>query len=234
MEDPALHRRFTDALFAAWNMLFRYKRYFSEYNDHSGLHSIGVIEYCNLLAGEDQIRSLNADEIYVLLMACCLHDAGMGISPEEFDEFSRSLDLEEYFRKEGSVPRDRIIRDFHQEFSALLIDRYAPFLELPSPEHLFAVRQVVRGHRKTDLFDAGSFESPQQAFYYKRTRACRKVEVTKDALILHVRTDDPLVAEGLEQLRQKIQETLDLCRDAAEKRTTFRLTQSRVELKTSL
>lgn len=276
--DPALHRRFTDVLFAAWNMLFRYKRYFPEYNDHSGLHSMGVIEYCNLLAGEEQIRSLNADEIYVLLMACCLHDAGMGISPEEFDEFSGSLDLEEYFGKEGSVPRDRIIRDFHQEFSALLIDRYAPFLELPSPEHLFAVRQVVRGHRKADLFDAGefpsdfmvpggsriclpylavlirladeidvtslrstdllydvdSFESPEQVFYYKRTRACKKVEVTKDALILHVRTDDPLVAEGLEQMRRKIQETLDLCRDVAEKRTPFRLTQSRVELKKSL
>ena len=276
--DPALHRRFTDVLFAAWNMLFRYTRYFPEYNDHSGLHSMGVIEYCNLLAGEDQISSLNADEIYVLLMACCLHDAGMGISPEEFDEFSGSLDLEEYFRKEGSVPRDRIIRDFHQEFSALLIDRYASFLELPSPEHLFAVKQVVRGHRKTDLldagefpsdfmvpggsriclpylalllrladeidvtslrstdllYDAGSFENPEQVFYYKRTRACKKVEVREDAIILHVRTDDPLVAEGLEQMRQKIQETLDLCRDAAEKRTPFSLTQRRVELKMSL
>lgn len=202
----------------------------------------------------------------------------MGISPEEFNEFSGRLDMEEYFRKEGSVPRDRIIRDFHHEFSALLIDRYAPFLELPSPEHLFAVKQVVRGHRKTDLFDAGEFpsdfmvpggsriclpylaalirladeidvtslrstdllydvdrfESPEQVFYYKRTRACKKVEVTGDAIILYAGTDDPVVSEGLEQMRQKIQETLDLCRDAVEKRTPFRLTQSRVELKMSL
>ena len=267
--DPALHRRFTDTVLAAWNMLFRYKRYFPEYNDHSGLHSMGVIEYCNLLAGKDQILSLNADELYVLLMACCLHDAGMGISSEEFDLFAPRLDLEAYFRAEGEVPRDRIIRDFHQEFSALLIDRYAPFLDLPSPSHLFAVKQVVRGHRKADLFDARefpsdfrvpggsriclpyladeidvtslrssdllfdveSFESPDQIFYYKRTRACRKVEVTGDAVILHVRTEDPLVAEGLEAMRLKIQETLDLCREAVEKRTPFRVTQSRAELR---
>ena len=275
--DPALHRRFTDAVPAVWNMLFRYKRYFPEYNDHSGLHSMGVMEYCSLLAGQDQVPCLNGDELYVLLMSCLLHDAGMGISPEEFEEFIGRLDLEEYFRKEGRVPRDRIIRDFHQEFSALLIDRYADFLELPSPEHLFAVKQVVRGHRKADLFDAGefpsdfmvpggsriclpylallirladeidvtslrstdllydvgSFESPDQVFYYKRTRACRKVEVTGEAIILHVTAGDPEVEEGLKKMRGKIQETLDLCREAAEKRTPFKVTQSRVVLKES-
>ena len=45
----------------------------------------------------------------MLLMACCLHDAGMGISSEEFDLFVPRLDLEAYFRAEGEVPRDRII-----------------------------------------------------------------------------------------------------------------------------
>ena len=34
-------------------------------------------------------------------------------------------------------------------------------------------------------------------------------------------------------MRGKIQETLDLCREAAEKRTPFKVTQSRVVLKES-
>ncbi|MBQ4305178.1 MAG: hypothetical protein II774_11920, partial [Lachnospiraceae bacterium] len=66
-----------------------------------------------------------------------------------------------------------------------------------------------------------------------RTRACRKVEVTGEAIILHVRTGDPAVEEGLEKMRGKIQETLDLCREAAERRTPFKVTQSRVVLKES-
>jgi len=134
---------------------------------------------------------------------------------------------------------------------------------------------VVRGHRKTDLFDEGefpsdfrvpggariclpylaalirlageidvtslrstdllcgveSFESSEQVFYYKRTRACRKVEVTEDLVILQVRTDDLEVMEGLEKMREKIQETLDLCREAAMKRSPFRLPRSLVVLK---
>lgn len=43
--DPALHRRFTDAVSAVQGMLFRCRRRFPEYNDHSGLHSMGVMEY---------------------------------------------------------------------------------------------------------------------------------------------------------------------------------------------
>jgi hypothetical protein len=142
--DPALHRRFTDAVPAVWNMLFRYKRYFPEYNDHSGLHSMGVMEYCNLLAGKDQILLLNGDELYVLLMACLLHDAGMGVSDGKFDEFMGRLAPGDQYAGKEKGDRERIIRDCHQEFSALLIEKYADFLDLPSPEHLFALKQVVR------------------------------------------------------------------------------------------
>lgn len=53
---------------------------------------MGVMEYCNLLAGKDQILLLNGDELYILLMACLLHDAGMGVSDGEFDEFMGRLE----------------------------------------------------------------------------------------------------------------------------------------------
>ena len=53
---------------------------------------------------EDQILLLNGDELYVLLMACMLHDAGMGVSDGEFDEFmgrlAREISMRE--RKRGT------------------------------------------------------------------------------------------------------------------------------------
>ena len=65
--DPALHKRFTDTVSVTGNLLFRYKRYFPEYNDHSGLHSMSVIDLCNQLIGKEQILRLNQDELYILV-----------------------------------------------------------------------------------------------------------------------------------------------------------------------
>ena len=272
--DPDLHKRFTDTVSVTQELLFRYKQYFPEYNDHSGIHSLAVIDFCNQIIGTEQILRMNKDEIFVLLMSCYLHDVGMGISTKEYDEFREKIDFGDYFEIRPDAPLDRIIRDFHHEFSALFIKKYADFLELPSPEHTFAVMQVVRGHRKTDLFDTkefpagfalpnGStvclpylaalirladevdidalrstillfdvdhFKDEEEIFYYYRTRACEKLEVTGDAFIMHVRTDDPAIADGLEKLRDKIQDTLDLCKAAVEN-TPYTITQRRVELK---
>ena len=50
-----------------------------------------VIDSCNRLIGEEQIQKLNADELYILLMASYLHDVGMGISEKDYEEFKDSL-----------------------------------------------------------------------------------------------------------------------------------------------
>ena len=272
--DPALHKRFTDTVSVTGNLLFRYKRYFPEYNDHSGLHSMSVIDLCNQLIGKEQILRLNQDELYILLMSCHLHDVGMGITSKKYDEFREKIDFRDYFENHPNASLDRIIRDFHQEFSALFIEKHAGFLELPSEAHLHAVMQVVRGHRKTDLFDRNefppdfalpngrsvclpylaalirladeidvdalrssvllfdvdSFESEEEVMYYYRTRACERMEITRDTIIMHVRTEDPAVKEALEKLKDKIQETLELCTRVVET-TPYILTQHRVEMK---
>ena len=271
--DPVLHKRFTDTVSVTGNLLFRYKQYFPEYNDHSGLHSMSVIDLCNQLIGAEQILRLNQDELYILLMSCHLHDVGMGITSKEYDEFREKIDFGNYFEDHPDAPLDRVIRDFHQEFSALFIEKHAGFLELPSEAHLYAVMQVVRGHRKTDLFDRNefptdftlpdgstvclpylaalirladevdvdalrstvllfdvdSFESEEEVMYYYRTRACERIEIIRDAIIMHVRTEDPAVKEALEKLQDKILETLELCRKVVET-TPYTLTQRRVEM----
>ena len=150
--NPELHRRFTDAVFALQYNLSNYKLIFPEYTDHSNLHSMTVIDFCNRLIG-DRIDRLNADELYVLLMGCYFHDTGMGITMNDYREFSAKIDFRDYFDTHSREDLPEIIRSFHNEYSGLFIRKYAELFELPSEEHLWAVIQIARGHRKTDLMD---------------------------------------------------------------------------------
>ena len=150
--NPELHRRFTDAVFALQYNLSHYKLIFPEYTDHSNLHSMTVIDFCNRLIGS-QIRCLDPDELYVLLMGCYFHDTGMGITLKDYQEFSKQIDFRDYFDTHSHDKLPEIIRSFHNEYSGLFIRKYAELFEIPSEEHLFAVIQIARGHRKTDLLD---------------------------------------------------------------------------------
>lgn len=150
--NPELHRRFTDAVFALQHILSNYKLIFPEFTDHTELHSLTVIDFCNKLIG-DQVRLMNADEIYCLLLGCYFHDTGMGISNKDYEEFLKIIDFGDYFETHDHDNKSRIIRDFHNEFSGCFIKKYADFFEIPSKEHLFAVVEISRGHRKTNLED---------------------------------------------------------------------------------
>ena len=271
--DPALHRRFTDAVFALQHVLSNYKLIFPEFTDHTELHSLTVIDFCNRLIG-DQLSELNADEIYALLMGCYFHDTGMGISEKDFHAFSEEIDFGDYFETHSRENKARIIRDFHNEFSGCFIRKYADFFELPSKEHLFAVIEIARGHRKTSLIDEKAYPialsvpngnticlpylsalirladeidvtaarnpillyhtdlvvDPQQIFYRRMHEAVRDLHITKDAFTLMIRTDDPKVWDALEQLAQKMQHTLNECKEAVLLRTSYVITQERIVL----
>lgn len=150
--NPELHRRYTQSVIALQYYLSRYKVLFPEYTDHSELHCLSVIDYSNQLIG-DQIRLLNADELYVLLMACYLHDSGMGITMEMCREFSEKINFGHYF---DSHPRENypdVVRDFHHEYSGLFIRKYAQIFDIPSEAHIQAIVQTARGHRRTNLKD---------------------------------------------------------------------------------
>lgn len=150
--DPGLHQRFSDTVFALQQILSNYKLIFPDFTDHTELHSLNIIEFCNNLIGE-QIDKLNADEMYALLLGCYFHDTGMGISHADFDEFSKQISFGNYFDTHSRDNYSEIVRNFHQEFSGLFLRKYAKFFEFPSEEHLFAIIQISRGHRKTDLND---------------------------------------------------------------------------------
>lgn len=154
--DSNLHARFTNTVFALSQILSNYQLIFPNFTDHTELHTLNIIEFCNNLIGE-QINKLNADEIYCILMGCYFHDTGMGISHRDFEEFSKQIDFGDYFNNHSREDYPATVRNFHNEFSGLFIKKYARFFEFPSEEHMFAVIQISRGHRKTDLEDINEY-----------------------------------------------------------------------------
>ena len=150
--DPFLHSRFVDMVFSLQQILSNYQLIFPLFTDHTELHSLNIIEFCNKLIA-DQVFQLNADEIYCILLGCYFHDSGMGVSRSDFEEFSKQIDFGDYFETHSRDNYPEIVRNFHNEYSGLFIKKYARFFEFPSEAHLFAIIQISRGHRKTNLFD---------------------------------------------------------------------------------
>lgn len=157
--NPELHRRAMDIGFLVVFLLEKYKNYFPDFTDHTLNHALHVIEFCNRLIGPENIVKMNDEELYVLLMGAYLHDFGMGVSMKDFERFSPEIVPAEFYEKNPGVAERRVIRSFHNEFSGKLIRKYSELLEIPSEELLFAIIQVARGHRKTDLYDEREYPS---------------------------------------------------------------------------
>ena len=149
-KSPELHARFNSVVFSSPYILTKYKTLFPTFTDHSIIHSLNVIEFCNKIIG-DQIDKMNVDEIYVLLLGSYLHDTGMGVSKEDYEEFTPQIDFGTYFDNHSKDDVPAIVRSFHHEYSGLFIKKYAKFFDFPSEEYMHAVAQVARGHRKVDL-----------------------------------------------------------------------------------
>jgi hypothetical protein len=89
-----------------------------------------VLDFCNRILGE-QAEELNAQECYALIMACYLHDIGMGISEKDYRSFCEQPEMS-LLRAEYPEGDDvQFIRDYHEEFSGLLIRKYAEVFEIP-------------------------------------------------------------------------------------------------------
>ena len=157
MENKDLHQRTKDSAVVLQKMLESFLPRFPDFTDHTILHSMDVLEYCNMLLGEEQIERLSAAECYVLIMSCYLHDIGMGINQKNYEELSAKIDFGDYFETHSHEDTETIIRDFHNEYSGLFIRKYADLFDIPGEEMAFAIIQMSRGHRKTDLFDESEY-----------------------------------------------------------------------------
>lgn len=273
-ESPELHSLFSNSVFCLQQMLTKYKNIFPTYTDHTALHSMEVIDFCNKLIAHN-IEKMNADEVYVLLMAAYLHDSGMGISESDYEKFANNINFGNYFETHTDSPIPDIIRDFHQEFSGEYIKKYAQLLEIPSEEHVFSIVQVSRGHRKIDLWDKTEYPDDYctdkgvpiclpylaalirladeldiaadrnlQFMYdidtisnefskmeFKKHQAIKQLVIEDDAFIMIVDTSDDVVYQGVVELKGKLNQTLQACKEVVEKRTPYRITQSEIVIK---
>lgn len=271
-EDPDLHQRVRDSVFVLQRMLSSFLTRFPNFTDHSLLHSMDVLNFCNQIIGPEQISKLCPEECYVLIMSCYLHDIGMGVSDGDYEQFSAQIAFADYFLTHDQADIARIVRDFHNELSGLFIRKYAALFDIPSEALLNAIVQVSRGHRKTDLFDEAEYPDVPVKNGVLRTRylaavlrladeidvasernlellfdtsrltqkrdieafgtheSIRRVEVTEDSILLLIKPKSREYIPLIHELADKIQATLDYCREAAEKRSALRITQRRVVL----
>ncbi|MBQ7687753.1 MAG: hypothetical protein IJT27_00905 [Clostridia bacterium] len=156
-ENRDLHRLTKDSAVVLQKMLESFLPRFPDFTDHTIMHSMDVLEYCNLLLGEKQIERLTAAECYVLIMSCYLHDIGMGINQKNYEELSEKIDFGDYFETHSRKDTQTIIRVFHNEYSGFFICKYAELFDIPCEEMVFAIVQMSRGHRKTDLLDENAY-----------------------------------------------------------------------------
>lgn len=148
--DPDLHGRYRNCLVVSQNMLTRYESTFPTYTDHSVLHTMEIMELCNQLIGE-HLSDMTADDLYVLLMGALFHDVGMGISVTDYIQFRPRLHLPHLTGSSTALERAELIRDFHQEFSGMFVEKYQELFDIPNEQYTHAIVQVCRGHRKSDL-----------------------------------------------------------------------------------
>lgn len=153
--DPDLHARYRNCVVVCQNILDNSISVFPDFTDHTILHSIEVIDFCNLLI-DKEIGNMTADDLYVLLMGSLLHDLGMGISDKDYILLCPDMDLADIgWTDPSNMPG--VVRSHHNEFSGKLINKYAEFFDIPNEHYVFAVIQASRGHRKIDLFDPDGF-----------------------------------------------------------------------------
>lgn len=270
-ETPDLHRRVSDSILALQRLLETFLNWFPNFTDHSMLHCMDVLEFCNQLLGE-QVQKLTVPECYVLMMGCYLHDVGMCINRREIKELFQKIDLKDYYREHPNASIAAFIRDFHNEYSGLFIRKHAALFDIPSETMLFAIIQIARGHRKTDLYDETEYPDletpdgvirtsylsallrladeidvsaeriPELLFdisnlknqvdidIFKMHQSILMVEVTQGEIILHAKPKSPRYVPMIETTAEKIQDTLDYCRDVAEKRSDLCISQKKVEI----
>lgn len=144
-------------------MLDKFLIVFPTFTDHSLLHTMNIINISNQLIRENVFK-LNASEIYIYLMACTLHDVGMGTSDKDIEAFIDASGLRGYVNDHPEIQKPEFIRKFHHDLSAQFVKKYGEFFEIPGERYAEAIAEVGRGHRKTDLTDEALYPAEFDLF----------------------------------------------------------------------
>ena len=118
---------------------------FTEYTKHDIEHSDKVIKLLDMLISDNLKSNLKEYNLYFLLCAAILHDIGMTIFDEEFEE-------EEVLKlKNNPEELKEYIRDNHHVRSEKFIIRNYKNLHIQNEHQAYIIGKICRGHRKEDL-----------------------------------------------------------------------------------
>ena len=79
------------------------------------------------------------------------------------------------------------------------------------------------------LYDNDSLTDQKQIVLDKMLKAVRSMDVTAEAFILHVETEEEEIRAKIREMAEKIQTTLDYCRQVVRERTPYVITQQVVK-----
>ena len=244
--DRELAYRHTCCMSLFEQMLKKFLGVFPTFTDHTLLHTLSVTNITNQLLREE-VKKLSASEIYIYLMACALHDIGMGVSDRDLEQFMDSVGIREYVTNHPEMTKPTLIRRF------------------PNEQYANAIAEVGRGHRKTDLFDEGFYPtdyelgdgnranlamlaavlriadeldvtsdrnpdllyhiesmenlSEKDVFEFSKHEAIHTVEFAEDTVVIFADTDKPDIGEGIVIAARTIRQTLEYCVSVIEKRS---------------
>jgi len=162
--DSGLFSKFEDTKAEVNLLQGKYSENFATYTDHSLAHTYEVFSIASDLLTEEEIDSLNADEIYILSMACILHDIGMCIPPEKIDEVSGTKEFTDFKKSNPDSSIEDYIIDIHHLLSKDFIIKEWELLKIPSLNYAIGIGIVAAGHRKEDISD---FDVYQPRFFPK-------------------------------------------------------------------
>lgn len=118
---------------------------FPDYTKHNIEHSDKVIKLLDMLISDNLKNYLNEYALYFVLCAAYLHDIGLMIFGEEFEE-------EEVLRlKDNPVELKEYIRDNHHIRSEKFIIQNFKNLYIQNEHQAFIIGKISKGHRKEDL-----------------------------------------------------------------------------------
>jgi len=162
--DPGLYSKFIDTKKEVELLLQKYSSNFPTYTDHSIKHTTEVFQIASEILTDEELNALNADELYVLSVACILHDIGMCIPEEKIELIAETEGILSYRKSQPSLSLEDFIREIHHQLSHKLIITEWEFLKLASKKYAKAIALVAEGHRKVDL---GNFDTYEPQYFCK-------------------------------------------------------------------
>lgn len=151
--NPGLHSSFVKTKETVSLLLQQYIKNFPSYTDHSIEHTMQVLRLASDLLNSDEIQNLNAEEIYILCMACILHDVGMCVPEDKLDSLISNEDYKSYQLRFKDKSLEVYLRDIHHILSKNFINEEWQLLGIPNEKFAKAIGLVAQGHRKVDLSD---------------------------------------------------------------------------------